>query len=231
MVQMEIVRDFSDEAKNSLLNAIEAAEQRKHGLLFLSEFWDFISDWAIPGKMSDYQMIEEYYKNIANKHDITKEQLNTIFTNAYAAEARFIARMKPIRAEMDALNTSLLDLVNLVDISPLERGETVLLALPVDEFGQKLSNITAPYQQAVYDRVCSYDEAGNIVYNWDAIDDILNKAPGDITELEYCILAELYSAMGTEDTTKFLQALADKTADVESSSGSPYSYTEWAYDP
>jgi hypothetical protein len=83
--------------------------------------------------------------------------------------------------------------------------------------------------------VCRYDEAGNIVYNWDAIDSILNKDAGDITELEYFVLADIYSAMGIDDTTKFLQAVADKVGDVNwgraETNHEPSSYTEWAYDP
>ena len=118
-----MLRDFSDEKKSELKNAVEAAEA--------SGFWkiiDWVQDRSIKEKISDYSGdIADYHRNIIDKKDTTLQQLDAIFSDVYTVEMRYEKTFTTAHDRIIAISDSISSIADILDPSPADGGGLVLL--------------------------------------------------------------------------------------------------------
>ena len=228
---MENVRDFTDAAKTELEKMIENAQAEQEGWWFFNDIWDWASDPFIDGNIEHYaENIRSYHQQIIDKKNTGKSQLNKIFLDVYAVEADYTAKFEEINLRAANLKKAFANLAEILNPAPADGGDCILARSP-KEFTFFMNKSTSIVYNAVMYKVASFDENGSASYNWQEIDRILSKEAGDITEMEYYVLASLYAVMDTEDVEKFIQALADKTEDCTGSFliTDSSSHTKWEY--
>ncbi|MDO5603205.1 MAG: hypothetical protein Q4G07_10615, partial [Oscillospiraceae bacterium] len=228
---MENVRDFTDAAKTELEKMIENAQAEQEGWWFFNDIWDWATDPFIDGNIEHYaENIRSYHQQIIDKKNTGKSQLNKIFLDVYAVEADYTAKFEEINLRAANLKKAFANLAEILNPAPADGGDCILARSP-KEFTFFMNQSTSIVYNAVMDKVASFDKNGNASYNWQEIDRILSKEAGDITEMEYYVLASLYAVMDTEDVEKFIQTLADKTEDCAGSFliTDSSSHTKWEY--
>jgi hypothetical protein len=232
---MGLIRSFSDESKSQLETAIGYAEQDIEGYWYFNDLWDWITDAfidvSIDDSADDYR---SYYNSLADKYDMSLVDLNRVFDNVYDIETQFCTNLSTVLDQAQDLSQAMSKMASLID--PWAAGG-IPLALPSFRFNDLLDTVTLELYRKLLERVVSYDENDVPTYDWEEIDAILNKDVKYISELEFLVLAQLYSGMSLSDTEKFLKFLADKRQDVHipgyaeifGPQHAQNDYTEWEY--
>jgi hypothetical protein len=96
-------RDFSEAAKEKLLQAIRQADQQQNFFWWVwDDLLDVISDQFIDGNISNYgEDIGKYHQEIVDKKNTTEDQLNKIWRNVYNAETTYISSMEVNHSDAD----------------------------------------------------------------------------------------------------------------------------------
>ena len=221
------IRDFTDDAKRGMLKALEVSENGFYGLKDFEELQSLSASLSLDYDTSYYSDIKRYYFLLIEKYEVTRPAVEKIFTDVYAVDSSYAAKLKAHLGVVQELRQMFHSLVAAIDTAPAG-GSVPALELGNVDFTQALGASIVGLYNATISRFVSEDGT----YDWKAIDATLNRDAKDISEAEYFVLALLYSSMGISDTERFLQSLADKVADVHGKPLSvPSDYTEWVYDP
>jgi hypothetical protein len=137
-----MLRDFSDEVKQKLYEAVDAAQAEREGWWIFNDIIEGLSDLFIDGNISHYHDdIEEYHRKIIDKKDTSRDQLDQIWTQVYQVD---LDSIKTVTKELDNLDHLIRTFTNVgksLDASPASDG-LPLLALTVDEYAHHLIDTT-----------------------------------------------------------------------------------------
>ena len=190
------------------------------------------SIFDLPYDMSGYPTFasfELYYANLREEVAAARREVERAFEAARHVDAGLASKVASAQDSAAAAGAALRMLAGCFGAVDGGAGVPLLLAGPEAAAGA--------LRLATGARFSWIDADGNVSYNWPEIMRVLGKGAGDILPGEYRALAELYVGMGVRDTTLFLHALADRTADFEwrplSADGvhSPPSFSLWRFDP
>jgi hypothetical protein len=228
------VRDFTDEAREQMAAILRRLSQQQYGAQSIASAMDWAVNCAINCDYDRYRGIKDYYSTLSDQNLLAADALGRVFEEVYRIDSAYALKVSSQAQVAQGLKQSLAALADI--IGPSQTGGLPLLAQGGPELDQALQTANNGLFQAIWELFASIDEDGNLVYDWDAIDTVLNKDAEDITEMEYLVLALLYVDMGDEDTARFISALADKVGDVSEDSTNnvthwPSEYTTWEIDP
>ena len=99
-------RDFSTKSKQNLLNLVSQVENEKW-----SDFTDWVGDrwldfqsWIGKLNIRNYiNNVNEYHKNVIDKNNTTKKQIETIFADISLKDTYFMIRFSSIRSSLQSL--------------------------------------------------------------------------------------------------------------------------------
>ena len=140
-----MIRDFSDRAKQELMNMVAQVENEK-----LCDFTDWVGDcwysfeeWiGLLNLKEDLSNVNEYHKKVIDKNNTTLNELEAIFSKVYAVEAEYHSGFCSIISACNSFNKILQTLIEI--ISP-ENGSfspekmSALLPKRFTEYQQYLS--------------------------------------------------------------------------------------------
>ncbi len=140
-----MIRDFSDRAKQELMNIVAQVENEK-----LCDFTDWVGDcwysfeeWiGLLNLKEDLSNVNEYHKKVIDKNNTTLNELEAIFSKVYAVEAEYHSGFCSIISACNSFNKILQTLIEI--ISP-ENGSfspekmSALLPKRFTEYQQYLS--------------------------------------------------------------------------------------------
>ena len=228
------VRDFSAEAREQMAAILRRISQQQYGAQSIASAMDWAVNCAINCDYDRYRGIKDYYSTLSDQNLLAADALGRVFEEVYRIDSTYALKVSNQAQVAQGLKQSLAALADI--IGPSQTGGLPLLAQGGPELNKALRVANEGLFQAIWELFASTDEDGSLVYDWDAIDTVLNKDAEDITEMEYLVLALLYVDMGDEDTARFISALADKVGDVSEDSTNnvthwPSEYTTWEIDP
>ncbi|MDR0513668.1 MAG: hypothetical protein LBG81_00710 [Coriobacteriaceae bacterium] len=207
---MGTIRDFTDEAKDQMLSAVDEAEQQREGWLGMKLLWDSVTDWGIDCNIERFGGdVKGYYDSVMDKHNTTRDQLESIFSKAYAAEDGFCTKLGQVLADVEGIRESFTNLAALLDPSAGGAGGAngangangaggMPLLLPHALFCTLLVETDQQVKKALAQLV-EYDASGKAVYHWDNISSMLNRDPASIRPTEYTALMQLIAGMTVRD--------------------------------
>lgn len=140
-----MIRDFSDRAKQELMNIVAQVENEK-----LCDFTDWFGDcwysfeeWiGLLNLKEDLSNVNEYHKKVIDKNNTTLNELEAIFSKVYAVEAEYHSGFCSIISACNSFNKILQTLIEI--ISPENRSfspekMSALLPKRFTEYQQYLS--------------------------------------------------------------------------------------------
>lgn len=112
-----MIRDFSDRAKQDLMNMVAQVENEK-----LCDFTDWVGDcwysfeeWiGLLNLKEDLSNVNEYHKKVIDKNNTTLDELEAIFSKVYAVEAEYHSGFCSIISACNSFNKILQTLIEII---------------------------------------------------------------------------------------------------------------------
>lgn len=112
-----MIRDFSDRAKQDLMNMVAQVENEK-----LCDFTDWVGDcwysfeeWiGLLNLKEDLSNVNEYHKKVIDKNNTTLNELEAIFSKVYAVEAEYHSGFCSIISACNSFNKILQTLIEII---------------------------------------------------------------------------------------------------------------------
>lgn len=112
-----MIRDFSDRAKQDLMNMVAQMENEK-----LCDFTDWVGDcwysfeeWiGLLNLKEDLSNVNEYHKKVIDKNNTTLNELEAIFSKVYAVEAEYHSGFCSIISACNSFNKILQTLIEII---------------------------------------------------------------------------------------------------------------------
>jgi hypothetical protein len=105
-----VVRDFSDDVRQELLQLADRVAPHD-----LGQISDFFSDWFLRPPELDFDADDDarraYYQETMDKGDVSRAQIDRIFTDVAAADHLFSGNVLITKGEADAASDMLKDLL------------------------------------------------------------------------------------------------------------------------
>lgn len=234
-----MLREFTEAEKEKLLKYIDDDNAKNNNRCIFGGIIDFFADGInyYDLDISEYlDDLDTYHKKLVDKEDMAKSDIIKLFDDVDAVDKDYEGKLAEKLDMLKTYSNTLKRLTNIIDVKSSFNGKTSVFLSTVS-FQSSLSKTDSELMDKYIEKFVIKDKDGNSEFKWDQINETLNKKTEDITEMEYLVLASLYLTMDTEDTGKFLQALADKISDVKIPwyqqifhQYSNAKYTTWKYD-
>jgi hypothetical protein len=132
----DIVRDFSDEALDMLLNAVAAEEAEREKSNIFIDVADFFSDLFSHDDIRDYaNEIEKYYTDIVDHKHYSEKKIKAIFEAANRTDAYYASKIAESSVEINRFRKGIQELSSIIDPSAVGGGVSIL-EMSTAEFGQ-----------------------------------------------------------------------------------------------
>jgi hypothetical protein len=219
-------RDFSDTAMDGIIadyySSIMNSQFDAEALDDFYEYYGFHYNGSSESAEA-FKQKQEYYEGMV-------AALQGIFRDARQYDTDAAPSFQPLQENIESVSSIMASLRGSIGRGSPQGG---LWRIPTEEFAAALAANSDALSAAVRNRFAMLDESGNLVYDWDEIERVLDKPSDEITPLEYYILSYLYSQMGEEDMERFLQRLAEPGGGFR---GNQFDYTSptnptWGFDP
>jgi hypothetical protein len=245
-----VERDFTEPAWQGLIAAIlELEVESPPG----DEAWPGVPyhDGLLDPIYDGFPQIMSYILTTGALQEKMIEEVTTIFRNVDMDQDHLVNRLKARVAEVQTLNETLSRLTSL--LIP-DSNHQVPLSMNQTAFGVQLRQAvpTEFTKNPDYDRVVEDLMNGRLIYdgpggspryvlepNWEAVRALLDKPGGQITDMEYRVLAEIYTGVlgdgGPGVAEMILELLADPAITVDTPDGTlkagGQNHSVWSFDP
>ncbi|MDR2105887.1 MAG: hypothetical protein LBP24_00570 [Coriobacteriales bacterium] len=193
-------RDFSQDAFNYLAEVIGSLQSEKFSA---DPLWEYFEDVSGIGEF--FEKINELQRTKALGQENALRTLHAVFTNVHQCDTDSKTHTAPIIEELAAFKTLIAGMKATVSSS----GGVCALAGDFYALSQRLDASSKALRDIIRKKLAWTDANGNTVYDWDAIEALVDKPALNITEAEYRILASLFEGMDPEAISIFLQRSAE----------------------
>ena len=225
-----MVRDFTNDTKIKLYKYIEE-DRKKNDSRVLGGLVDCFADLInYPDlNIKDYVYdLDSYHKKLIDKTDMSEQQITRLFKDVETVDSETAVKLDALKEQLKAYEEALRSLNSVITTDKsASPKDNILFSNAL--FNRKIGAVDKSIQNYFDKRYKKVGSDGSVEYNWEEIARTLDKDAGDITDMEYNVLAGYFAEMNDEDASRFLQLLADPVSDP----GSYYDLKEvsvWEYD-
>ena len=225
-----MVRDFTNDTKIKLYNYIEE-DRMKNDSRVLGGIVDFFADLINYPDLNIKNYVDDldsYHKKLIDKTDMSKQQIIRLFKDVETVDSETAGKLDALKEQLKAYEEALRSLNSVITTDKsASPKDNILFSNAL--FNRKIGAVDKSIQNYYDKRYKKVGSDGSVEYNWEEIVRTLDKDAGDITDMEYNVLAGYFAEMNDEDASRFLQLLAEPVRDP----GSYYDLKEvsvWEYD-
>lgn len=220
-------RDFSDSALTEFRATAESLEADTFSIDDLEHWFD-----EAPGIGDRFNDVGYEQRKKTERYNESLRKVDAIFNNVRAYDAGCTNTMAPVLEQIRVLKESAAGLTDCINPHPAN-GTDCALRLGTALLIKRLAVSNQALHDLIWNKLASTGEDGTIIYNWDAIEAVVDKNFEDMTQMEFYVLAELYATMGADDMTMFFQRLAVLNNDPATSASAitnGQSFSSWGFD-
>lgn len=225
-----MVRDFTVATKIKLYKYIEE-DRKKNESRILGGIVDELADLFHYSDLNiqDYvYYLDSYHKKLIDKTDMSEQQITRLFMDVETVDSETAGKLDALKEQLKAYEEALRSLNSVITTDKsASPKDNILLSNAL--FNRKIGAVDKSIQNYYDKRYKKVGSDGSVEYNWEEIARTLDKDAGDITDMEYNVLAGYFAEMNDEDASRFLQLLAEPKKDLK------YEYdlskvSVWEYD-
>ena len=196
----ELVRDFTDEAREEFKSMIETIED---------DNWCGFTDWigdaglGLQSQVGSLNIdkylnnISSYNKKVIDKNNTTKVKIDEIFDKVKDVDSNHSSRMRELNDRLVEVKKLINTLADVMNPTPIGINGGCALIKPVDEFSILLKNQGSSLLVYYTSLLMTKNENGKTEYNWENLKELMGNE--NVTQLEYVALISMVDSMTTVD--------------------------------